>query len=308
MTTAAFLHLVASGTLEEVRQALVGHPDLVNAKGPHPFWGGQPQPLHIAIENRRDEIFTLLLDLGADPAGRNDQYDHWSPLMLALQRNRPDYSTELQRRGAPMHLAEALLAGNDNITFDPNAPVPNNGSWLNFARTTQAIDLLLATGAPADLKDKWGQTPADAFIALGPAGVPLLTHLKAKVSELQLTPAQYVRLGDLESLKAVPQAQLQDPAVLHAATEGRHRDLVRWLITDQGADPNIRRPDKSQQTPLHEAAWLGDLETVELLLSLGADPTLRDLEHDATPLEWAQTAIQFTGNQACHAVVTRLTN
>lgn len=303
---AEFLRLVATGTIDEVRNAIGANPDLVNAQAPHPFWGGQPQPLHIAIENRRDDIFTLLLDAGADPAGRNDLYDHWSPLMLAFQRNRPDYAAELQRRGAPMHLAEALLSGSDNIPFDPNAPVPNSGSWLNFARTTHAIDLLLAAGAPADVKDKWGQSPADAYIALGPLGIQLLAHLKTCVPDLHLTPAQHARLGDRQALEAIPQAQLQDPAVIHAATTGRHIDLVRWLIAEKGVDPNIRRADKSQQTPLHEAAWNGDLDTVQTLLALGADPTLKDLEHNATPLEWAQTSIEFTGNHACQAVVERL--
>ena len=309
MTPAAFLRLVASGTREAVAHALTQQPDLVNANGPHPFWGGQPQPLHIAIENRRDDIFQLLLDAGADPAGRNGDYDRWSPLMLALQRNRPDYAAELQRRGAPVRLAEALLAGDNEATAAANRnaePAPNNGSWLNFARTTQAIDMLLAAGASAETKDKWGLAPADAFIALGSAGAQLLSHLVAKIPSLTLTPAQYARLGDLQALKNLPNDRLRDPAVIYAATEGRHRELVRWLIAEQGADPNIRRADKSQQTPLHEAAWNGDLDTAETLLDLGADAGLKDFEHDATPLEWAETAIRVTGNAACGAVADRL--
>lgn len=309
MTPAAFLHLVATGTVDEVRQALATHPDLINANAPHPFWGGQPQPLHIAIENRRDDIFTLLLDSGADPAGRNELYDHWSPLMLALQRGRPDYAKGLLERGAPVHLAEALLAGDDEATvanLGAIAPAPNEGSWLNFARTPRAIDLLLAAGCAAEIHDKWGQAPADALIALGPSGVPLLEYLAAKVPGLQLSSAQYARLGDLPSLRLASASQLQDPAVLHAAVEGRHCHLIRWLIAEQSVDPNIRRKAKSQQTPLHEASWNGDLETVETLLSLGADRTLTDLEHNATPLEWAETAIRFTGNHACEAVVSRL--
>ena len=42
------------------------------------------------------------------------------------------------------------------------------------------------------------------------------------------------------------------------------------------------------ETALHAAASLGDPDLVALLLSLGADPTLRDARFGATPLDWAR--------------------
>jgi ankyrin repeat protein len=39
---------------------------------------------------------------------------------------------------------------------------------------------------------------------------------------------------------------------------------------------------------LHEAASAGDVVMAELLLSLGADPSLKDQSFDATPLGWAE--------------------
>src|SRR5687767_288099 len=44
-----FLRLVATGTVDDVRARLDADPALVDAIGPHPFWGGHPQPLHVAI-------------------------------------------------------------------------------------------------------------------------------------------------------------------------------------------------------------------------------------------------------------------
>ena len=42
------------------------------------------------------------------------------------------------------------------------------------------------------------------------------------------------------------------------------------------------------ETALHAAANLGDPDLVSLLLSLGADPALRDARFDGTPLDWAR--------------------
>ena len=82
------LQLVGAGRIDEVRAMLDANPSLVNGIGAHPFWGGRPQPLHVAIETGREPMVALLLDRGADINGVNDQYDGWSPLMLAMNRDR----------------------------------------------------------------------------------------------------------------------------------------------------------------------------------------------------------------------------
>ena len=108
-----FLKLVATGQIDEVRRVLAAAPQMVNVVGPHPFWGGRPQPLHVAIETKRRDMFELLLEAGADVNGTNDQYDHWSPLMLTRDQDRDDMRDELLRRGARVGLMEALLFGDD---------------------------------------------------------------------------------------------------------------------------------------------------------------------------------------------------
>jgi len=47
----------------------------------------------------------LLLEAGAGPSGKNDEYEHWLPFKLALDRKQ----TELLRRGARIGLLEALM-------------------------------------------------------------------------------------------------------------------------------------------------------------------------------------------------------
>ena len=55
-------------------------------------------------------------------------------------------------------------------------------------------------------------------------------------------------------------------------------------------DPNVR--DDEGATPLHHAAWDGDIGLIQRLLDSGADPSMTDLRFGSTPLEWAEHAYQ----------------
>jgi hypothetical protein len=79
---AAFLRHVGAGRLEAIESAIEKSPGIVNAVGPHPFWGGRPQALHVSIETTRRDVFDLLLDAGADVNGDNRLYEQWSPVMV----------------------------------------------------------------------------------------------------------------------------------------------------------------------------------------------------------------------------------
>jgi Ankyrin repeats (3 copies) len=183
-----FLRLVGKGRIDDVRRVLAAAPQMVNEIGPHPFWGGRPQALHVAIETKRRDMFDLLLEAGADVNGTNDQYDRWSPLMLATSGGCEDMRDELVRRGAGIGLLEALLLADDarvETILQPGASAlpghaPNGGSILNFARTMSAIDRLMELGAPVDLADRWGSTPIESMSRLGPRGRPLVRHLIAR--------------------------------------------------------------------------------------------------------------------------------
>ena len=94
-------------------------------------------------------------------------------------------------------------------------------------------------------------------------------------------------------------------AVLMAAVEARHHDLVRWLLS-MGANANARDAARSRQSALHNAAWNGDLDMAQLLVEHGADLLARDAEHDATPRGWAETAVTVTNNPACMEVAAWL--
>jgi len=306
---AQFLRLVGTGELAEVRQLLAEHPALVNAVGPHPFWGGRPRALHVAIETGRQPMVELLLRAGADPNGTNAEYDHWSPLMIAIGRARLAVQRALLRRGARIGVVEALMKGDDRTVLrllksgsSALPPAPNHGSLLMFARTTRAIDRLLELGVSTEIRDRWGASPIEALSRLGRAGRPLVRHLQRK--GVRPEPAEFARMADRASLSALAREHpgvLRDPAVMMGAVDFRHHALVRWLLR-HGADPNARSAAQSQQTALHSAAWNGDLPMVKLLVQAGADPSLQDRQYSATPQGWAETSLEVTSNTKCAAV------
>lgn len=308
---ARFLELVGAGRLDDVRAMLATEPRLVNTVGPHPFWGGRPQPLHVALETTRRPMIDVLLDHGADIDGANDQYDHWSPLMLAINRDLADVRDGLLARGARVGVLEALMLGDDGRVeelLDGRLPdiTPNGGSILAFARTPFAIDRLIALGAPADLEDRWGATPIEALSRLGPKGRTLVAHLVAH--GVAAAPTEYARMGDRDTLARLVAA---DPSVgrldsvLMAAVDFHHHFLVQWLLA-RGASANARSDAPSRHTALHSAAWNGDLEMVRLLIDAGADRTVRDDQHNGTPRDWADTSIEVTNNPNCAKVVAYL--
>jgi ankyrin repeat protein len=309
---AAFLRAVGDGDIHLVRDLLAADPSLANAVGPHPFWGGRPQPLHVAIETKRWDMFCLLLDAGADPNGRNGDYDLWSPLMLAINRQRPDMQDELLRRGARIGLVEALLMKDDaavDALLAHGLPrlAPNGGSILAFARTPWAIEQLVAMGAPIEQKDRWGVTPVEAMSRSG-EGAGTLVDVMMIGYGATVDAAAFARLGDRDILAPLlerDRGRVLADVVLIAAVEGRQHDLVRWLLSE-GASANARAADRSRQSALHAAAWNGDLDMAILLVEHGADLYARDEEHRGTPRDWAETSVTITNNPNCMDVAAWL--
>jgi ankyrin repeat protein len=313
---AKFLRAVGDGRVDGVCASLTADRRFVNAVGPHPYWGGRPQALHVSIETKRRDMFDMLLTAGADINGSNDQYEHWSPLMLTFHWNEPEMRQVLIDRGARIGLVEAMLFEDDAMverllragkTALP-AIEPNGGSLLAFARTPFAIDRLLELGVSPDKKDRWNTSPVEAISRLGPRGLPLVQHLVSR--GLKAEPQEYARLGDKEKLAALIEADTEiarADAVMMAAVDFGHHDLVRWLL-ERGANVNARAAAGSGGTALHSAAWNGDLQMVKLLVAAGADVSARDPEHNNTPAGWAEVAITVSNNPKCKDVIDYLSS
>ncbi len=87
---------------------------------------------------------------------------------------------------------------------------------------------------------------------------------------------------------ATPDARHQ--AIALAAQLGASNTLR--LLLAAGEDPNRYNPPNchAHTTPLHQAVFYGHLDCVRLLVETGAETSLRDRAHDATPLDWARHA------------------
>jgi len=101
-----------------------------------------------------------------------------------------------------------------------------------------------------------------------------------------------VRSGNLDKVKTLlrthsewlnsPDQNQKTPLLL--SLESGHIDIARYLI-EQGADVNLKDKDKS--SPLHNAAFLGNLEIVDLLLKKGASSVNEGNFRGQTPLLFA---------------------
>jgi hypothetical protein len=208
-------------------------------------------------------FLALLLDFGL---GRGDGGPWRRRLGSALQAPSELVAEALQ------HAAEAGLVHRVRLLLergaDPDAPGvhplyrrrrPYEGAVLHG--NLEIARLLAAAGARTDTVDPLTEL-IGACLAGDRTGVER-------------------RIADDPKLLARVKAERGD--LVAGAVELGRPDAVRLLV-DLGFDVNAR----GRATALHEAAFRGDLDLVELLLDLGADPTITDASFHATPRGWAE--------------------
>jgi ankyrin repeat protein len=240
------------------------------------------------------ELARLLLEHGADPNDEQTLYNNmWRrtnghlELLFAYGLGSGD-GGPWQRRLAPMaatptQMLEDLLlfsagAGNAERVelllqhgVDPNGRGTRHAtlrdrSALELAITNahdRVVELLRAAGAMEDAAE-----PADELIAACMRG-------------------DRTRVGRLLAA---------DPGLAQDAIESQPDQLCSAVEQDQPesipllVEIGFELNPKDRTAPLHLAAYHGNGRMVDLLLELGADPTLHDPSFDATPAGWARHA------------------
>ena len=296
------------GDLAGVAAALDLAPGAVGEPGPHPVWGGRPDPLQLAAERGRLEIARLLLQRGAGVEGHLEGYG-WSPLQLAAHWNHRPVAELLLEHGARLDIATAGLLGDADavarlLEEDPalaTAPALDGAPPLHHAATPRVARLLLGRGASLERVDPRGAAPLDSALGRGPRGrsvAALLIERGARPDPCQLAALGWTE-GLLRMIDADPGALAFRGRIgvhqvagtpLHAAAHAGHGALAAVLI-ERGADVDARA-DMGQR-PLHLCAAAG---LARLLVEAGADPAAVDDEHGTTPLTWTRVGLEIHGD------------
>ena len=256
--------------------------------------GGASQPGH----PRRDELARLLLESGADPNDGQTLYNrhfreddgHLRLLFeygLGTDKGGPWYRRFGDRLASPARLLVEEL-------------------WSAARRDfAERVRLLVEKGADVHLPGlRDGRTPCEAAVLAGNSEVA--AYLRAHgAPEVALDPGDAFAAAVVSGRRAEALSLLKKHPglpgalglhgrmqLLQRAVEAGQLDGVR-LMAELGFEiSGITRHDgvgvSLAATPLHNAAWMGNLPMVRLLIELGADPNLRDPNHQATPLGWAE--------------------
>ncbi|KAL4786881.1 ankyrin repeat-containing domain protein [Aspergillus varians] len=246
-------------------------------------------PLHWAIWHSRFEVFKLLLDQTAIDVNISDaRWSHYTPLMVAASSGYTDYM-------------ELLLAA-EGIDVNKQCKSPDGGTALTLAArqgATDAVKLLLAHpsieinhsdasgttalnhaaqggyyGLVEVLLDKGADTEVRQKGSDGTAIMRAIDDGKTSIVQLLINRGANVHHTDVF-----------DRGTLQSAAVNRRADIIRILLAH---DPtlDVNRRDAHGETTMHDIARMGDIETADLLLEHGGDPTIKD-NYGRTPIRIA---------------------
>jgi ankyrin repeat protein len=327
-----FKTAVQEGDADGLRALFARHPEL-RSKVDEPWFSfDAPALVHAAGSGDRETI-DVLLDHGADInlrsrwwAGGTSPLQAVSASMLSYN---PELATHLIERGA---VVDPLSAAGLNmqerlealVQADPDAVHVRGTDGmtpLHLAATPEIARFLLDCGADIDARDlDHHGTPAQWAVK---NRLDVCRYLIQRGAESDIF--LFCALGDLDRVRAALQS---GPQIVHTRTSGEapgghvyrytllakatplqiatrfNQKEVFGLLLNAGAD--IAARGEHGGTPLHWAAWSGNLNGVNLLLEHNAPVDLLCEDYGRTPLGWAvHASTQFSSPN--HApVVERL--
>jgi ankyrin repeat protein len=254
--------------------------------------------LSIACARGDAPLAQLLLDAGANLDDSDSLYHSVEPADDACLRLLLDHGATVPGTNALHHALDyerlepvrLLLEHGGNPNEHPRWPALHHG--VGRGRSPRFVRLLVAHGADPAARDENGRTAYQHAVRRGNADVA--ETLLALGSPSDLTDADRA-LNAIATGGPVDSAALDDDArnvMCELAMSGR-QTLAR-VVDAVGPNYSAQWGGGPRGTLLHQAAWFGRAELVELLLERGADPNARVETDYATPLGWAAIGSRYT--------------
>ena len=279
-------------------------------------------PLHIAAENCNDSIIQKLLTIKAD-VNLKDELGNTS-LHLSVQLNQ---RLKLQKVGAradtddtgfqtcSIQTIEALIDHGAEVNAVNN--ISRTALWFACCEGQDAFaKILLHAGANPNITDKYGDSSLHSAVT-GYCSKETLEELIDHGAHVNTANDN----GDTAILLAACRAQREivrllliakaDPniadangdACLHGAVDVECSGEILQDLIAYGADVNA--VNKSGRTPLLLSCFFGQMDSVNVLLAAGADPTISDKEdfsclHAAVDGWCSKDTLQALINQGAH--------
>ncbi|EPS44250.1 hypothetical protein H072_1753 [Dactylellina haptotyla CBS 200.50] len=211
---------------------------------------GYGDPLSCFAFNELPTLVKAFLKDGADPniIFPGGWKFHRSSLQFAVEGECPEIAEMLIEAGANLNWTNSK--GKTTIDFACNAK----------AIFYNGLKVYLEHGGDATLADREGQQTTSLHCAA----------LRADIKATKRLLKHGARINAKDYMGETP---------LHWAFSSREvltKELVALLL-ENGAEVNLL--DDDEQSPLYEAAWLGDLELLDLLIKHGADLHARDFDY-----------------------------
>jgi len=258
---------------------------------------------------RNPALVKLLLESGANAQDDDLEYhaaEYPDPSCLLLMI---EHGLDLNKTGTsllrkldfeePQNVKLLLDAG-----ADPNAGM---GHWGENAlhqaiirgRSLEIVRMLIDRGVDTAAKNLDGKTPYELAAGRGRADIMELLEGRGARTELSAADrlfAAAVRGDAAEARRIVDSnpglvgslSKSELTGLVDAAARGETKAVA--ILLDVGLP--IAGPGDGQPTPLHQAAWYGRLDTLNLLLERGASPTITESNFGGTPLGWAKHAAE----------------
>ena len=277
--------------------------------------GDNAYPLHFAVEKHRLPIIRLLVEHGADTIGEGDYHElgviGWATAWDYIQPN-PEIIAYLLAHGARHNIFSAVAMGEAEVIRDLVARTPNdlerrmNGTRMRsmplhlavIKNQPASVATLLDLGANTESLDEAGFSALDLAALEGRHD--LAQVLLERGAKVRLPAAvALARTADVERLLRRDPGTLKPGGrwghLILRASERAPGDVIETLIRN-GASVNVHDDPKtsidstSGYTPLHAAAWHGNVSAIDVLMKHGADVRAREEKYHGTPAGWADYA------------------